>query len=103
MANFGLTLLEAKRTTLAEFDVYAKSYAIRQVNEMNRLHQQAWLNAQVQATNKKGKPVYKRFDKFFDYEKAYERALHPKNNNQRKISMAEKNRSLQEFLKKGGN
>lgn len=39
-----------------------------------RLHQQAFLNFAVQATKKNGSPVYKKFEKFYNYEDALKRA-----------------------------
>lgn len=43
---------------------------LREVDDDLKAHRQAFLNFQVQATDKKGRPIYKRFDKFFDYDKA---------------------------------
>ena len=44
--------------------------ALRIVDEDLNAHKQAFLNFQVQATDRNGKPVYKHFEKFYDYEKA---------------------------------
>ena len=48
------------------------------VDEEYWIHLQAWVNREVKAEKKKGKgrsePVYKRFDRFFDYEKRLEQA-----------------------------
>lgn len=48
------------------------------VDDDFNLHKQAFLNFQVQATDKKGKPVYKNFGKFYDYEKELETLKKPK-------------------------
>ena len=47
-----------------------EAFQLRLVDEEFYAHRQAFLNYQVQATDKKGKPIYRRFDKFYDYEKA---------------------------------
>lgn len=50
--------------------------ALREVDKDYRNHLQAFLNFVVKATKKAGKnkskPVYSRFNKFFDYEQAVE-------------------------------
>lgn len=102
MANYNLGLLEAKRTTLTEFEIYAKMFAIKQVTEMNKLHQQAWLMMQIKATDKKGKSKYRSFDKFFDYDKAYIQALRPGYKEPKILTLADSNMRLQNFLRKGG-
>ena len=51
-----------------------KAVRLKQVDEDYRQHAQAFLNFQVQATTKQGKPVYKRFTKFYDYEKEQAKA-----------------------------
>ena len=50
-----------------------EAFQLRLVDEEFYAHRQAFLNYQVQATDKKGKPIYRRFDKFYDYEKAINR------------------------------
>ena len=51
--------------------------ALREVDKDYRNHLQAFLNFAVKATKKVGKnktkPVYSRFEKFFDYERAVNR------------------------------
>lgn len=46
-----------------------ESYGLQQVDDIYKLHVQAWANQQAKATDKKGKSAYKKFDDFFDYEK----------------------------------
>lgn len=54
--------------------------ALREVDKDYRNHLQAFLNFAVKATKKAGKnkskPVYSRFNKFFDYERAVENVRH---------------------------
>ena len=52
--------------------------ALRHVDEELYAHRQAFLNFKVQATDSKGRPVYKRFDKFYDYDKAIAEAKEKK-------------------------
>lgn len=102
MANYGLSLLEAKRTSLNDLEIYSKASALQQVTELNKMHQQAWLNMQIKATDKKGKSKYRSFDKFFDYEKAHMQALRPGIKETKNNTLADSNMRLQNFLRKGG-
>ena len=43
---------------------------LRLVDEEFNAHRQAFLNVKASATDKRGKLVYKQFNKFFDYDKA---------------------------------
>ena len=55
---------------------------LKMVDDNYRVHWQAFLNFAVQAKKKVGKrkekPVYSRFDKFFDYEKEIKKAKNKK-------------------------
>lgn len=64
---------DIERMTIAEYELRMKAFRLQQVDEQYMIHSQAWANAMAQAT-KKGKPIYTRFDKFFDYKKAIKRA-----------------------------
>ncbi|WP_100066062.1 hypothetical protein [Miniphocaeibacter massiliensis] len=64
-----MTVLEARRVTLAEFEVMTEAHMLRRVDNQFDIHLQAWANAQAQATDKRGRAYFKTFDKFFDYEK----------------------------------
>lgn len=64
-----MAILEIKRTTLADFEVMQKAKELQQIDEMYKASLQAWQNAVVRATDKKGSSKYKRFKQFFDYEK----------------------------------
>lgn len=68
-----MSILEIKRTTLADFEVMQRAKALEQVDEMYKASIQAWQNAVVQATDSKGKPKFRRFKQFFDYEKEIKR------------------------------
>ena len=61
--------------------------ALREVDKDYRNHLQAFLNLAVKATKKvgknKSKPVYNRFDKFFNYKQAVENARHTGNHKDR--------------------
>lgn len=94
-----MSVLEAKRTTLADFEVMQEAYMLRNIDEQFMTYLQAWTNAQVQATDKKGKPVYKKFKDFFDYDKIL-KELKEENNNKMEISVYQR---LAEINKKGGN
>lgn len=61
------------RLTIPEYELMMEAYQLRLVDEDRLIHWQAFLNFAVQAKRKVGKmkekPVYSRFDKFFDYKK----------------------------------
>lgn len=69
----------------------------RQVDEDYLMHKQAFLGLQVQAKRKVGKagykPVYDRFDKFYDYEKELEKV---KNRHNKKNSLSKVSRYLKQ-------
>ena len=54
------------------------AHNLRLVDEEFDAHRQAFLNVRAQATDSKGKPVYRRFEKFYDYDKAIRRATEGK-------------------------
>lgn len=72
---------------------------LKQVDMDYRNHLQAFLNFAVKAEKKsgknKGKPVYSKFKKFYDYEKAIEKA---KNQGKEKSRFS----GIGKLLKKGG-
>lgn len=45
-----------------------KAFQLARVDREYEIALQAWMNHQVTATDKNGKPVYKKFKDFFDYE-----------------------------------
>lgn len=59
--------------TLPEYSILIHAMQLREVDRNYRDHLQAFLNFSVQAKKRAGKgkerPVYARFNKFFDYEK----------------------------------
>lgn len=54
---------------MKEYDWLMEAKQLSEVDDSFKAHRQAFLNFQVQATKKNGRPVYKHFDKFFDYKK----------------------------------
>ncbi len=74
-----------------------KAYQLHQVDKMNDIHTLAWATNLAGATKKNGKPLFKRYDKFFDYEKAINQVL---NGNQ--TSNIDKARQAIGKLRKGG-
>lgn len=59
--------------TIAEYKIMMEAYKLKAVDDSMKMHMQAYLNYSVQAEKQVGKnktkPVYDRFEKFFDYEK----------------------------------
>lgn len=68
---------------------------LKQIDMDYRNHLQAWLTFSAKATNKNGKPIYKKFSKFYDYEKEVEKL---KSNGEKKSRFS----GLSKFLKRGG-
>lgn len=64
-----MPMLEVKRMTLADFEVMQEARALRQVDECFLASYEAWQSAQVQASDKKGKAVVRKFKQLFDYKK----------------------------------
>lgn len=71
----------------------------RQIDENYLMHKQAFLNLQVQAKRKAGKngykPIYDRFDKFYNYKKELENV---KNRHSNKKSLS----NVSKYLKQQG-
>lgn len=65
---------EVDRLTIPEYELLMKAIRLREIDNDYRNHLQAFLNFSVKAERKAGKnktkPVYTKFTKFFDYEKA---------------------------------
>lgn len=71
------SLCEVDRLTIPEYELMMEACQLKMVDDNYRVHWQAFLNFAVQAKRKAGKhkerPVYNRFDKFFNYEKEIKR------------------------------
>lgn len=63
-----MDILAIQRMTMADFEVMARAYELRQVDEMFMASYQAWQISQAQASDKKGHPIHKKFRSLFDYE-----------------------------------
>lgn len=72
MADFGVSLLEARRMTLKEMRLYQKAHKKRYLNKEREIYQLAYLNRLANATTKDGKKYY--FENFDDFYNAEERA-----------------------------
>ncbi len=95
-----MTILEAKRCTPVDFDILIEAKQLRDVDELYLIHRQAWANNIVQATRRNGKPRYRTFDKFFDYEGLIEKVKYGEKVVNEKTQMADMNLKLSAFRKK---
>lgn len=99
-----MTILEARRTTLADYEVLMQAVALRKVDEQQALHEQAMLNLSVQETVGRGKharPKYRTFKDFYDYEEEVLEAWGdnaPKVLEVREKEEAEEERQSREFM-----
>ncbi|MDS1161645.1 hypothetical protein [Streptococcus suis] len=64
--------------TLYEYDLLMTGSNLKEVDVDRRIHMQAFLNRQIKSVkdSKRGTPMYKTFDEFFDYEKAIRKITH---------------------------
>lgn len=89
---------EVDRLTIPEYRLLMKGVQLKQIDMDYRNHLQAFLNFVVKAEKKSGKnkskPVYNKFNKFYDYDKEVKKAL-KKDNDKGKFS------GIYKFLKKG--
>ena len=65
---FGYTFEQIDRLTLPEYEMLIEAYELAEVDRANERHQIAWLGVSAGATRKDGKPVYKKYKDFFDYD-----------------------------------
>lgn len=90
---------EVNRLTIPEYKLLMKAVSLKRVDTDYRNHLQAFLNFIVKAEKKVGKhksrPVYTKFNQFYDYEKELNKI---KNNNNSKSRFS----GIGKFLKKGG-
>lgn len=65
-------LLDFERMTVHEYSIRMTAVALRRLDQKELIHQQAWANWQIQATETRGKkevPKYRTFDSFFNKQK----------------------------------
>lgn len=97
-----MTVLEARRTTIADFEVLIKAKKLANIDKKFELSMQAWLNQQVQATKKNGKnyvPYYKTFKDFFDYAGTLEKAMMTEEEKDKKEKEVTSRKELLEMAK----
>lgn len=67
------TVEQAANTELRDYEVMTQAYVEReqdrQLNAKFIASYTAWQSAQMEATNKQGKPVIKKFSQLYDYDK----------------------------------
>lgn len=103
-----MTFLEASRTTLEEFEIYNTAYLIKQEDMRYHSAIQAWFNQTVQATKGSGKSArsaYKTFDDFYNHKNEFDRIFKKediKQVNNKRLSLADRNRRLNQLLKERG-
>lgn len=103
-----MTFLEASRTTLEEFEIYNMAYLIQQEDMRYHSAIQAWFNQTVQATKGKGKSArsaYKTFDDFYNHKDEFDKIFNKeevKQVNNKRLSLADRNRRLNQSLKERG-
>lgn len=77
--------------TFPEYQLLVKAHNLKQVDEQYKLHWQAYLNFAASAKKRAGKdrikPVFARFDTFFDYEAELDKARGIKKDNERLIAI----------------
>ena len=103
-----MTFQEALRTTLEEFEIYNTAYLIQQEDMRYDSAIQAWFNQTVQATKGKGKSArsaYKTFDDFYNHKDEFDKIFNKeevKQVNNKRLSLADRNRRLNQSMKERG-
>lgn len=95
-------LSEVDALTIHEYELLIKAYELKIVDKNYFIHLQAFLNRNVKAEKrigKRSKPVYDKFDKFFNYDQQTNRVLNKK---QTKSSDNSQFSGLGKLLRKGG-
>lgn len=82
----GFTSFEqVDQLTIAQYEVMVEALELRMLDESLHEHRQAFLNFAVKAEKKAGKgktkPVYRRFQQFFDYDRELEKIKKRKKKN----------------------
>lgn len=85
---------EVDRLTIPEYLLLMEAVKLKQIDMDYRAHLQAWLTFSAKATNKKGVPIYKKFKRFYDYEKHLREAT-------KKVDTKSRFSGIGKFLKKG--
>ena len=68
------------RLTIPEYNLLMEAVRLKQVDETYKIHLLAWLTFAAKATKKSGrnaKPVYSKFERFYNYRKELEKAQNP--------------------------
>lgn len=67
--------LKIDRMTFYEYELRIKASRLRILDREYELHKLAWITQQAGASKKNGKPVFRGFKQFFDFEKAEKEVL----------------------------
>ena len=73
----GLNIEQIDRLTIPDYELLMKATQLKEIDRLRDSHALAWLTVSAGATKKDGKPVYKKFKDFFDYD-AELKKLEPK-------------------------
>lgn len=74
----GLKIEEIDRLTIPEYMLMIKALELKAVDMANERHQLAWLTVSAGAIRKDGRPVYKKYKDFFNYEAELRKLEKPK-------------------------
>ena len=106
VGRFDLSLIEAKRCTPVDFEIYNQGYSIKTQEKTRLIALQAWMNQAVQRTKKRGKSTvsaFKDFNEFYDSEAEFNKLFESEISEKPKVlTLADKNRILSQRRKKGG-
>lgn len=75
IARFGMTLVEAERCSVRKFGILDLAHRLKTEEEVYHLNLLAWQSNQAGAVKRNGKPVFRKFNEMYDYEKNFIRAL----------------------------
>lgn len=66
---------DVDRLNLREYRVLMKAVNLKTVDRMFDIHLSAFKNFEVRARKKSGRPVYRNFDKFYNYRREVDRVM----------------------------
>ena len=93
---FGLSLIDAKRCTPDDFDIYMKAREFRRQEKREDMSYQAWKNREIKADVKSGKnykPYFRKFKDFYDSEQAIKDIISPQRK-EKQLTSADMNKIL---------
>lgn len=92
------SLEELENMTLYEYEIRMQVAELKQLDNLNNIHMQAMANQSAKATDKSGKPKYRTYKDFFDFDKQ-QREINARYTGEKK-ELTEKKKAVIDFAKR---